>query len=63
VSNQDFEPENKPIRATVAKEAGQGMSTEETTVRPDQNDDLFAGGLSGSLTSTARVYCLCGCPQ
>jgi len=27
---------NKTIRATVAKEAGQGMSTEETTMRPDQ---------------------------
>jgi len=26
----------KPIRATAAKEAGQGMSTEETAVRPDQ---------------------------
>ena len=31
-----FWPEKNPIRATAAKEAGQGMSTEETAVRPDQ---------------------------
>jgi hypothetical protein len=35
LSNGDFVKD--PIRATVAKEAGQGMSTEETAVRPDQN--------------------------
>jgi hypothetical protein len=32
----------KPIRATAAKEAGQGMSTEETAVRPDQNQHISA---------------------
>lgn len=39
VSNEDLV--KNPIRATAAKEAGQGMSTEETAVRPDQNCNGF----------------------
>jgi hypothetical protein len=46
VSNEDF-AEN-PIRATAAKEAGQGMSTEETAVRPDQNGYGFVNVFSES---------------
>ena len=38
-STVDF---SKAIRATVAKEVGQGLSAEETTVRPDQKCSTFA---------------------
>ncbi len=51
----------KPIRATAAKEAGQGMSTEETAVRPDQNR---ASRLPlASDRSSGTIIVPCGSPQ
>ena len=39
MSNGDF---TKAIRGTAAKEVGQELSAEETTVRPDQKCSWFA---------------------
>jgi hypothetical protein len=57
VSNEDFV--KNPIRATVAKEAGQRMSTEETTVRPDQKwyekAEIYSGSGVGTPFPSAQA--------
>jgi hypothetical protein len=52
-----------PIRATAAKEAGQGMSTEETAVRPDQNGYEFAKITFGSKLAAGFLLSAAGCDE